>query len=67
MICDFIFFGHWVIPVFYVNCIRDSLFKQENMRKFYEAWSELKDKSASTLADLQNTDVEDIEELKKLL
>ena len=37
------------------------------MRKFYEAWSELEDKSASTLADLQNTDVEDIEELKKLL
>lgn len=33
----------------------------KNMRKFYEAWSELEDKSASTLADLQNADIEAIE------
>ena len=33
----------------------------KNMRKFYEAWSELEDKSASALADLQNADIEAIE------
>ena len=33
----------------------------KNMRKLYEAWSELEDKSASTLADLQNADIEAIE------
>lgn len=33
----------------------------KNMRKFYEAWSELEDKSASTLADFQNADIKAIE------
>ncbi|MBR6416727.1 MAG: hypothetical protein IKS22_11600 [Bacteroidales bacterium] len=32
-----------------------------NLRKFYEAWSELEDNSASALAELQNADVEPVE------
>ena len=28
----------------------------KNMRKFYEAWGELESKTASALADLQNTE-----------
>lgn len=33
----------------------------KNMRKFYEAWASLEDKSASALADLQNTDTDIVE------
>ena len=33
----------------------------KNMRKFYEAWSELEDNSASALAELQDTDAQPVE------